>query len=309
MPALKWVESVDQPESLALCLAALSAAHGRRTGYGEWIAALGLGAATVAMPAICARRWPSLARDLSLASAAAVYGFVLRELHPPDAAVGLALSGEFPQHFDDSYRPLVSRALQNGQRALAWRGWGVADESPADEWGLIDREAKGELLGWASGGANPRPLSAAPHQVYVVEDVMDDWTPPGAEAQLNHARAAASAYWRADQAVRFGVQFGKAAWNALSGACRGRCACGASGVECASYALRRMGLARAELARWLEGLRQGPSSEVRAAATRWSASLYRILDRLGRVSASECEHACELASAEEVALHAELLRN
>ena len=83
-----------------------------------------------------ARIWPAYARDVFLIEAARAFGMTLRGIHPPQAARGLERVREFEQHFDASYRPLIARALENGQPVLAWQGWGGDFDY---FWGIIER--------------------------------------------------------------------------------------------------------------------------------------------------------------------------
>lgn len=73
-------------------------------------------------------------RDSNLIEVGKRFGMQIREIHPPEAAQGLEDAVEFGQHFDASYRPLILRALENGQHVLAWRGWAGERER---SWGWI----------------------------------------------------------------------------------------------------------------------------------------------------------------------------
>ena len=100
----------------------------------------------------------------------------IREVHPPEAARGLEDAAEFEQHFDASYRPLILRAMENGQFVLAWRGWlGERELS----WGWI-RAACDEGMGfrgstiWSEAELNPlrADLLVRPAvQLYIVERI------------------------------------------------------------------------------------------------------------------------------------------
>jgi hypothetical protein len=95
----------------------------------------------------------------------------LRELHPPEAAVGLEESPEFAQHFEASYRPLMETALEHGQPLLVRRGW---CDPGGHLWGMVTERSPGGLgfVGIAPGrNTEPEPLELPPVQVYVVEEL------------------------------------------------------------------------------------------------------------------------------------------
>lgn len=122
-------------DSLVSALRFILRNHGTDVDPDDLTAALGLSMMTVAVadePEVA--RWCLYARDTFLETAAALFGIEIREIHPPEAAVGLAGFAEFEQHFDASYRPLIANALSHGQSVLAWRGWAATHEGC---WGLI----------------------------------------------------------------------------------------------------------------------------------------------------------------------------
>jgi hypothetical protein len=152
---------------------------------------LGLGSALYAAADCPPRLWQGLGRDRALPALAPRISLTLRGLHPPAAAQGLHTSAEFRLHFEDSYEPLIARALACGQTALAWRGW------PADadnDWGVIVELRDGRPLGFSPGCPPAGWAMCGPaHQVYVVEDAQ----PAAAlepQALLQAARAAARAH-------------------------------------------------------------------------------------------------------------------
>lgn len=121
--------------------------------------------------------WPLLARDAFIVEGARVFGFGIRDVHPPEAAVGLDHVSAFRQHFEASYRPLIARALENNQAVLAWQGWPGED---AYQWGVIGEMAKvasGMGIMGRSGSdlrvdatcASQVELVDPPVQLYVVE--------------------------------------------------------------------------------------------------------------------------------------------
>jgi len=164
--------------------------------------------------------WSAYARDAFLESGAKLFGLGLRHLHPPDAARGLSDAGEFAQHFDASYRPLIVRALEHDQPVLAWRGWGGM-RAPA--WGLIDGVCaagagfRGVAFGVDDGADGVRTaLVEPPAQVYVVESGRLVEPEPRALAGAIVANAAAALDGSLDD--RFGVVTGGPAlgeWGGL----------------------------------------------------------------------------------------------
>jgi hypothetical protein len=157
-------------ESLAQSLRAVLGAHGIRSAYDEVVSVLGLGSKFCLSGSDCVAEWELLAQDSHLPRAAALYGVELRELHPPEAAAGLGDSAEFRQHFEDSYVPLIRRALQNQQCCIARRGW----ERPlTPAWGVLTG-ANGDLRGLTVGAAGPELFPGPAMQVYVVERVQAD---------------------------------------------------------------------------------------------------------------------------------------
>ena len=156
------------------------------------------------------RFWPHYARDAFLVEACRLFAITVRPLHPPEAARGLADSAEFRQHFDASYRPLVMRALENGQGVLAWRGW-AAVEVPV--WGVITAACDDGvgLTGFACGSAasdedRVAPLESPPVQLYVVESI--DVREPSSSDWDRHLNAVASASVRSELDERFGIVTG-----------------------------------------------------------------------------------------------------
>lgn len=120
--------------------------------------------------------WPLLARDAFIVEAGRALGLTIRDIHPPEAAVGVQRAAEFRQHFDASYAPLIRRALEHHQPVLAWQGWEGKGEF---HWGIITRDDP-RGVGFA-GVPHPHDLVTdttqpeqvirrPPVQVYVVEE-------------------------------------------------------------------------------------------------------------------------------------------
>ncbi len=157
--------------------------------------------------------WPMYARDAFLVEAGLLFGMTIRPVHPPQAARGLALTPQFDQHFDASYRPLVHRALENHQSVLAWRGW------PGDRrlmWGLIEAPCD-DGVGFCGSiytcpdepekGALERP----PVQLYVVETVTP--TQPSSNELWQLARTHGRLILNNELIDRFGVVTGPDAFD------------------------------------------------------------------------------------------------
>ena len=177
-------------------------------------AALGLSLMVPAVPDEPALgEWTSYARDAFLIPAGRLFGLTIRAMHPPEAARGLTAAGEFRQHFDASYRPLVLRALEHSQPVLAWQGWpGEARLA----WGLIT-DACDEGVGlvgraYGCGAASTKQvLKRPPVQLYVVETIERREPEAGEllEAFLAHGRIVLTNAL----CTRFGVTTGPDAYD------------------------------------------------------------------------------------------------
>ncbi len=167
----------DHPSgSLARAVCAIGRSGGHEIDISDLNHAMGLSWMDCTLPGESNRSdaW-MYARDAFLIPAGRLFGLNIREMHPPRAAVGLDRASEFTQHFDASYRPLIHRALENGQQVLAWRGW------PGNWklwWGIIS-ETCSEGIGFR-GKLYPSPdlsiveshvLPTPPTQLYVVETI------------------------------------------------------------------------------------------------------------------------------------------
>lgn len=159
--------------SLTLALEALLRWAGGNVRYRSLNASLALSLRTTAVRRdACLGTWSTYGCDAFLEDTADAFGLRLRDLHPPEASVGLSDHAEFRQHFDASYAPLIRRALENNQPVLAWQGW---PDVRAALWGIITQTSDqgvgfaGTTM-WSHGQivALPDP----PIQLYVVEECI-----------------------------------------------------------------------------------------------------------------------------------------
>ena len=267
-----WLESTNHDESLAVALRAIIAEYGVVRDYEEFVAVLGLGAATIAVPAEPLADWACYARDTALETAAELYGVRLRPLHPPAASAGLSSSTAFAQHFHDSYAPLIKEALQHEQLVLAWRGW----PPPRDPlWGVITHCDDDTLLGytlWHDG--QPLPLTGPALQVYVVESVDSAALESASPSTLfRHVRCTAITAWDKDWAPIPGVISGAAAyetWAALlrKGDVYGPGAPPLFRQHCQTA--RRVTAARTALATWLRTIGEDLHGSQMRTAAHWA---------------------------------------
>lgn len=162
-------ELPEQTESLALSLLAVAAAEGASLDYDDLCAGLGISFAAVSTTAEpLPGWWLTYGRDAFIEPAARMFGFRLRDLHPPDVGVDMLAAEEYPQHWAVSYTPLVQSALMNNQPVLAWQGW---EDGFAPLWGVITTYAGDQFQGTVAGAAAQRVRLIAPAvQCYVIEE-------------------------------------------------------------------------------------------------------------------------------------------
>src|SRR5207245_829727 len=148
-----------------LALRAVAASAGAAFNYDDLCAALGISFTTVSTSAEPSpAHWLTYGRDLFIEPVGRMFGFALRDLHPPDIGVDMLAAEEFPQHFELSYKPLIRRALENRQPVLAWRGW---EGDFARDWGVITGTKGDDFIGAVP---NAQLTHTAPAmQCYVVE--------------------------------------------------------------------------------------------------------------------------------------------
>ncbi|TWT45560.1 hypothetical protein RAS1_19880 [Phycisphaerae bacterium RAS1] len=261
---MKWTHRPGPCESLAVALCAVLADRGVSVSYEQLVFELGLGMALTADPGRPVWQWAELARDAALVETAALHGLRVRDMHPPDAAVGLESSAEYPQHFEDSYRPLIRRALEYGQVVLAWGGW----PPPAEhEWGVICEQRGEALLGFVNGGDRRavRHAGSSP-QAYVVEDVVP--AAPSAPDVIAHAVASTLRFWDGSLADSHGVQSGEEAYVRWIATTRG--AGPEASVEPHYELCRRLGAARTSVSDACELLGAGLDGAAARLARAWS---------------------------------------
>jgi len=282
MTRLRWTASQNHYESLAVSLRAVLAHFQQDRSYDELLAALGLGTATVAVPDDPLGWWCTCARDLWLAETAKLYGLQLREMHPPQTALGLGRSPEYAQHFRDSYVPLVARALEHEQLVLAWCGW----PSPCDRlWGVITHVDGQMLVGQTlSRDRRSLPLTGPANQLYIVEG----FDPPGLESAtptdfFDHAARAASAMWSGAWAAELDIQMGPSAyqvWQTTLRASAKEPAATPSLHSQQSRATRVHAAARTYLATWLRRIAGALAGDRIQMAAHWANACDRIAERL-----------------------------
>lgn len=285
MQPIVWTENAEQTESLALSLRAILAGRDVACAYEQLVALLGLGAAVTADPEECIAHWPQLARDAALRDAADVCGLRMRDLHPPDAAVGVYRSAEFPQHFSDSYLPLIRAALLNDQPVLALDGWAQPAGADTLNWGVLYR-LDGDLPAGrvpASQGRDVRLTSAA-RQVYVVEDyapTLGALDHPGVLFAV--AVRAAQTFWSGRVALRHGVRSGAAAYQTLAAAieCGALCPrCRRTTGVCAATAVGALIGSRRAHAAWLRSIAGELGRDHHRAAVQWADQCDRVADQV-----------------------------
>jgi hypothetical protein len=274
-----WRHATNERESLAVCLRAVLAAGGATHAYDELVAVLGLGALAVAAPDQPIETWPTIARDCCLVSAAKRLGLRLRELHPPEAARGLEASREFPDHFRDSYYPLILAAIEHQQPVLAWCGW----PPPAErEWGLVVGAGDDALLGLSIGSADRvQPMAGAARQVYVVESAGPPGALPDPSALFRHVASQAVDLWYERAPLSRTHAVGAAAYRAfrrvVDHASDSRDSNAAGGI---AALCRSLSAARRSLAIWLRRIDEALDAYGVRAGAYWSAQCDRVVTAL-----------------------------
>ncbi|MBK8913252.1 MAG: hypothetical protein IPM64_01395 [Phycisphaerales bacterium] len=280
MHPIVWTKNLDGRDSLAAALRAAQPPSAAPMTIDDVTALLGLGAAFTADRSGCARHWSFAARDAAIHPAAALLGLRLRDLHPPDAAVGLSDSAEYPAHFADSYLPLIRRALAADQPVICWGGF-EASAAPR-EWGILFELCNGVPHGHVpAAGAAIVPLIGPAHQVYVIESREAPPVPPAADL-LACSAAAACAFASSRIEARHGICGTQAAYRVLiAGIESGRpCPACHDGGACAAAAVQALVHARRGQARWLRALGAHLGRSDLALAQDWSADAERVADLL-----------------------------
>lgn len=219
----------------------------------ELRAVLGLSFRMIAVPAACPAHWSDFAEDVQLESAAALFGFRVRPLHPRSAAIGLDDCAAYRQHFLASYVPLIQTALAHGQPVLAWRGW------PGDgshHWGIITAAG---VDGSPLTGTTPSapgcavPLINPPHQCYIVEQFSPRTLRPN---ELLSAVAAILRRSPGPEATDRPIRVGPDAWFEWTRFIVDRVRCpvhGPRSFRCHARHARALVAARESIARFLRG--------------------------------------------------------
>ena len=289
---LQWIESAEHTESLAVCLRAVLAGQGCERTYAELVAALGLGSLIVAVAGECPAQWALQARDAGLRETSELYGVRLRELHPTEAAEGLAQSAEFAGHFRDSYVPLIRRALEHEQLVLAWQGW---PEPQTGQWGVIDRVEHGKLAGCTIGfGGRPTPFHGPALQVFVVEKCGPVDPDSITSAVLwSRVAGAAAAQWSGQWTSAVQTHTGDTAYGtwiaALSGDATLCAGCGRPLLRCHGRAAGALVSARLWAAEWLCEVAARLDPAVRPKAEGWAAACRSVAERLAPFAAAESD--------------------
>ncbi len=220
-------DTQDASFSLTGALHHLMCASGCEVDVDDLHAALGLSLMFCASKDAPTDRWPTLARDAFIPKACKLFGMIVRDLHPPEAARGLGSAETFEQHFVASYLPHIERAIENGQSVLAWQGWpgeqsawGILSQRSAEGIGLAGIAFSGMTVG-KKATSDIVSLTCAPLQVYVVE--INAPTLPPTTSLLRMTMRHTQQAWSPTVGERFGVLLGKhAAEHWLDGATVGR---------------------------------------------------------------------------------------
>ena len=214
--------SGDPSFSLSLALRGVAQRAGYDINLDDLNAALGLSWMMTAVPGESdLARWSMYARDAFAVEAGRLFGLNLRPVHPPEAARGLYESAEFDQHFDAGYRPLILRALENGQPVLAWRGWHGWDPGGLMEmaWGIVERTCEkgigleGVVIASSASAdhAEVMTLDRPPVQLYIAETVTPTSLNP--DELLNLALDHTRHVFNNAIEVRFGAVTGPKAYD------------------------------------------------------------------------------------------------
>jgi len=183
-------DAEQEYESLALSLRAIAAAADVELDYDDLCAALGVSFAAVSTGIEPSPGWwMTYGRDLFLQPAARLFGFELRPIQPFQVGLGMVQAGEFAQHFEQSHKPLILRALENNQPVIAWQGW---PDFRWPFWGVITGFENNQFTGttiWTNGQI--QYLTEPALQCYVVER-CDPYLPPRDQLfamSIGHAHA------------------------------------------------------------------------------------------------------------------------
>ena len=286
MPTQRRKQTTPPGESLAVALELVARRAELTLDSIAFTALLGLGAAVTADPPACLRTWPAVARDAALERTATLVGMQVRELHPPSASTGLEKSAEYPQHFADSYVPLIQRALEADQQVLAWRGWPAPHKN---NWGLTTQRKGKHLLGHVgvypeAALAEEKPLQDAAYQVYVVERVDPSiFATRTAAQQYVHITKLTCEMWHGTLVADRRVLSGQQAYTALMGTLDDEAICPKCevlGTTCLAQAIQHLIAARTSLRTWLSKISEDLTPPHSLTAHRWGQTCEAVVARL-----------------------------
>ncbi len=286
MQPLPWVEGSGQLESLPVCLRAILTHFGCRHSYEELVARLGLGGLIVAARGEPLGYWPTFGRDIALRHVGEQLGLRIRDLHPPEASSGLSHSTEYHQHFQDSYLPLIDKALAHEQPVLVWRGW----PAPRDHlWGVVVERQNEMLLGQTlMHDGRTMPLTGPGHQVYIVEGWEAPRTAPGLDRVFEEVLQTSLAQWNGTWIRRSDLITGQFVYDAWQDELRDPRVSGRRSLhQHHPQAVRALTAARRNFATWLRTVAGGLRGDLVPRAATWAASCDRLAETLAPYESNE----------------------
>jgi hypothetical protein len=287
MKDLTWIEAPHHHESLAVCLRALMATRKLDRPYEEIVSLLGLGAVVMAARGETLGWWSAFGRDTRLSEVARAYGIRLRALHPPAAAIGLGgQPREYALHFQDSYLPLIERALAHDQMLLTWRGWPPQREYM---WGLITDKQGTMYIGYSLWhGGQVLPLTGPAHQVYVVEEFERPTLEATADQLFTGVAEDALRAWDGQWTAQPDLLTGAPVYDAWQDELRNPSPATQHPLhQQHALATRALVSARRSLATWLRSLGQRLTATNTSTAAAWVNACDHVVECLGRYESNE----------------------